>query len=361
MSGTAAGTSGPTTVGLVTTTSNARQLSDGNAMNGGPGTSLGQAVNDKVGFFGATPVVQPGQNGLPQRTTANVTVWASTQSPSAVNPNTSGERSMTITGVLSTDMVAVVNKPTTQAGLLVGTARVSAASTVQVTFGNDTAATITPTATETYDVITLGAALVTTQTLTPAAVGPNTTSEQYFAVSSALAGQVVFVNKPTAQAGLIITNARVASAGQVAIQFQNLTAATITPTAGETYSFGLVAALSPAPIMTKITQTLTPAAVAANTTAEQTFTVAGLISGTEVYVTKPSVTANLVIAGVRVSAANTLAINFANNTAATITPPAEAYTIAYFTTSAPSAGSSTVLPAQRGSGEAALAQLGLMS
>lgn len=353
--------SGFSTSGIVTTTTNARQLSDGNALNGGPGVQLGQAVNDKVGFFNTTPVVQPGQNGLPQRVTANITIWATTQSPSAVNPNTSGEKSMTITGVLATDMVAVVNKPTTQAGLLVGTGRVSAASTVQVTFGNDTAATITPTTTETYEVITIGAALTQTQALSPAAVGPNTTSEQSFAVSGALPGQVVFVNKPTAQAGLMITNARVPGSGQVAIQFQNLTAATITPTAAETYTFALLTAASPAPVMTRITQSLAPVSVAANTTAEQTFTVAGLVAGTEVYVTKPSVTPNLVVAGVRVSAANTLAINYANNSGAAIVPPTEVYSIAYFPTSAPAAGSSTVLPAQKGSGEAALAQIGLMT
>jgi len=356
-----AGTAGPSTTGINTVTSNARQLSDGNALSGGPGTQLGLSVNDKVGFFGVTPVVQPGQNGLPQRATANVTIWASTQSPSAVNPNTTAEKAMTITGVLATDMVAVVNKPTTQAGLLVGTGRVSAANTVQVTFGNDTAATITPTTTETYEVITIGAALASTLALTPAAVGPNTTSEQYFAVTGALPGQVVFVNKPTSQAGLLIANARVASPGQVAIQFQNLTAATITPTAAETYTFALVAAISPAPVMTRITQTLTPNSVAANTTAEQTFTVPGLVAGTEVWVTKPSVTLNLVVAGVRVSAANTLAINFANNSGSAITPPAEAYSIAYFPTSAPAAGSGTVLPSQRGSGEAAMAQLGLLA
>lgn len=355
------GANEPTTVGIVTTTSNVRQLSDGNGQNGGPGTGLGISVNDKVGFFGVAPVVQPGQNGLPQRQTANVTIWASTQSPSAVNPNTTGERAMTVTGVLATDMVGVVIKPTTQAGLLVGTARVSAANTIQVTFGNDTAATITPTTTETYDVITIGAALASTQALTPAAVGPNTTSEQFFAVAGALPGQVAFVNKPTVQAGLMITNVRVPSPGQVAIQFQNLTAATITPTAAETYTFALVAAMSPAPVMTKITQVLTPNSVAANTTAEQTFTVAGLVSGTEVYVTKPSVTPNLVVAGARVSAAGTLAINFANNSGSAITPPVEAYSIAYFPTSAPAAGSSTVLPAQRGSGEAAMAQLGLLA
>jgi len=238
---------------------------------------------------------------------------------------------------------------------------VSAANTVQVTFGNDTAATITPTTGETYEVITVGANFQTTVTLTPAAVGPNTTSEQYFAVTGMLPNQVVAVNKPTVQAGLMITNSRVASAGQIAVQFQNLTAATITPTAGESYTFVGLAAASPAPVMTRMTQILTPNAVAANTTAEQTFTVTGLVAGTEVYVTKPSVTLNLVVAGARVSAANTLAINFANNSGSSITPPSETYGIAYFPTSAPAAGSSTVLPSQRGSGEGAMAQLGLLA
>lgn len=350
------GSNEPTTVGTVTTTSNARQLSDGNPI----GTTLGYGAADKISFFGNNPVVQPGTNGLPPRVYGNLTIWATTQTPALVAPNTTGERAMTVTGVLSTDMVAVVNKPTTQAGLLVGTARVSAANTIQVTFGNDTAATITPTAGETYDVITIGAAFQTTQALSPVAVGPNTTSEQYFAVAGVYPGMMLFVNKPTAQAGLLITNARVASLGQVAIQFQNLTAATITPTAAETYTFGAASAFAPAPLASVLTQTLTPASVAANTTAEQTFTVTGLIAGTMVYVTKPSVTANLVVAGARVSAANTLAINFANNSGATITPPAEAYSIVYFPNPVPAAGSSTVLPAQRNDAELAMAQLGLI-
>lgn len=347
----------PTTSGVVTTTSNARQLSDGNS----DGTILGQGAADKISFYNVPPVVQPGTAGLPRRSTANVTIYASTQSPTLVAPNTSAEKAMTVTGVLATDMVAVVNKPTTQAGLIVGTGRVSAANTVQVSFGNDTAATITPTATETYDIITIGAAFLVTATLTPTAVGPNTTAEYYASVPTALPGQIAFVNKPTTQAGLLVTNARVFGPGQVAIQFQNLTAATITPTAAEVYTFGLVAALSPAPVMTVITQTLTPNAVAANTSAEQTFTVTGLVAGTEVAVTKPSLTPNLMVAGARVSAANTLAINFANNSGSSITPPAEAYLIAYFPTAAPAAGSSTVTASQRGSGEAAMAQVGLLA
>ena len=351
------GSNEPVTTGTRTVTSNVRQLSDGNPI----GTVLGKSQTDLISFYGVQPVAQPGTNGLPSVAAANITIYTSTQSPAAVTANTSAEAAMTITGVLATDMVAAVNKPTSQAGLLVGTGRVSAANTVQVTFGNDTNATITPTATQSYVVVTLGAALQTTAVLSPTAVAANTTSEQQFTVNGVFPGQVVFVNKPTTQAGLIITNCRVIAANIVAIQFQNLTGATITPTAAETYTFGSASGFQPAPIMQTTSQLLTPVSVAANTTAEQTFTVPGLILGQEVYVTKPSVTANLVLAGARVSAANTLALNYANNTAGAIVPPAETYLIAVFTTEAPAAGSSTILPAQRGNAAAVDVQLGLSS
>jgi len=113
--------------------------------------------------------------------------------------------------------------------------------------------------------------------------------------------------------------------------------------------------------MMRITQTLTTASVAANTTAEQTFTVTGLAAGTEVWVTKPSITNNLVIAGARVSALNTLAINFANNSSATITPPSEVYTISYATVEAPAAGSSIVQAVQRNNAELALFNVGMIT
>jgi hypothetical protein len=347
----------PTTSGTRMNTSNVRQLSDNNPV----GTVLGQSPSDLIGFYGATPVAQAGTNGMPQQAAANITIYATTQSPSAVTANTTGESSFTVTGVLATDMVAIVNKPTTQAGLLVGTGRVSAANTVYVSFGNDTAATITPTVTQTYDIVTIGAALNTTAVLSPAGVGPNTTYEQEFTVSGVYPGQAVFVNKPTTQAGLIITNCRAAGPNLVAIQFQNLTAATITPTAAETYTFGSASGFQPAPIMQVLSQTLTPASVAANTSAEQTFTVTGLIAGQEVSVIKPSVTTNLVVAGARISAANTLAINYANNSGGSIVPPSETYQIVVITTEAPAAGSSTVIPAIKGNDGAALIQLGLSS
>lgn len=80
-----------------------------------------------------------------------------------------------------------------------------------------------------------------------------------------------------------------------------------------------------------ITVTLSPAQVAANTTAEQTFTVPGLVVATDyVSANKPTAQAGLGIVGARVSAADTIAITFSNNTASPITPTAsEAYKVFY--------------------------------
>jgi hypothetical protein len=73
---------------------------------------------------------------------------------------------------------------------------------------------------------------------------------------------------------------------------------------------------------------LTPSIVAANTTAEQTFTVTGLAVGDMVTINKPTAQAGLGIVGARVSAVNTLAITFSNNTASGITPTAaETYVV----------------------------------
>jgi hypothetical protein len=74
---------------------------------------------------------------------------------------------------------------------------------------------------------------------------------------------------------------------------------------------------------------LTPSLVGANTTAEQTFTVNGLLVGDEVQVSKPTTQAGLGIVNARVSAANTLAITFSNNTGGGITPTGgETYVVA---------------------------------
>lgn len=72
-------------------------------------------------------------------------------------------------------------------------------------------------------------------TLSPTSVSNASTIEQTFTVTGLKVGDYVSVVKPTSQVGLGITNSRVSTAGVLAIQFMNCTAATITPTASEIY------------------------------------------------------------------------------------------------------------------------------
>ncbi len=286
---------------------------------------------------------------------------ASTQSPTSVAANTAAEQSITVTGVAVGQLV-IVNKPTAQAGLALGACRVSATDTVKLVFGNDTASVITPTASETYFVTAIPATMLLTPTLSPAAVQPNTAAEQQFTVAGLAGNTAVAVNKPTTQAGLLVTGSRSVSAGVLGITFANFTAATITPTASEVYKVFGQASIAIAPVETTLTASLAPVSVAANTTAEQTFTVAGLPAGTAVFVSKPSFQPGLSIGGFRVSAANTLAVTFVNNTASAIVPATEVYSIGLFPTAAPAAGSSTAFNATvGGNAYGALVSLGLIA
>lgn len=72
-------------------------------------------------------------------------------------------------------------------------------------------------------------------TLSPAAVAANTSAEQTFTVTGLQVGDVVNVNKPTAQAGIGVVGARVSAANTLAITFANFTAGSLTPTASEVY------------------------------------------------------------------------------------------------------------------------------
>lgn len=75
------------------------------------------------------------------------------------------------------------------------------------------------------------------------------------------------------------------------------------------------------------TVTIDPASVATITTAEQTFTVPGLKTGDLAFVNKPSLTAGLGVAGVRVSSANTLAITLVNPTAGSVDAASESWSV----------------------------------
>ncbi len=226
-----------------------KQLSDGNSQ----GTELGISATDKISFYGAPAVAQRGnsaQDALVRGQAAGViATYATTQSPSAVAANTTAEKAMTVqsgTGgqmlVATTDLL-YVNKPTAQAGLGYGNARVSASNTAQVTFSNYTGGSITPTASEVYSVVALRGLPSLSATLSPAAVVANSTVEQQFTVEGLVAGQLVQVSKPTSQTGLDIVGCRVVADDTIGITFVNLTASPITPTAAEAYTVLALAGL----------------------------------------------------------------------------------------------------------------------
>jgi hypothetical protein len=73
-----------------------------------------------------------------------------------------------------------------------------------------------------------------------------------------------------------------------------------------------------------------PAAVATITTAEQTVTVPGVKVGDFVIAVKPSITTGVTIGNVRVSAADTVAIQFVNPTAGSVNPASETWTFLVF-------------------------------
>lgn len=79
-----------------------------------------------------------------------------------------------------------------------------------------------------------------TATLSPSAVSANTCAEQLFTVTGIAIGDYVFVNKPTAQAGLGVSGVRANTTNQVGINFCNNTASPITPTASEVYGVGVL-------------------------------------------------------------------------------------------------------------------------
>jgi hypothetical protein len=119
-----------------------------------------------------------------------------------------------------------------------------------------------------------GSQFITYQfSLSPSAVNPNTTSESTFTglANILTTDMIVAINKPTQQAGIGLVGFRnsATTAGTIYATFANSSAVTTTPTASETYNVVIV---RNGPV---ITQALTPAPVAANTSAEQIFTIAG--------------------------------------------------------------------------------------
>jgi hypothetical protein len=311
--------------------------------------SAANTVNVNFTNFTGGSITPTGSEVYKIATVRGLPTLTAALTPTAVAANSTVEQLFTIAG-LPVGALVQVSKPTAQAGLEIVNARVSAANQLAITFANVTATPITPTAAETYTVFYTAGIDATSNDImygmnvgTVGAIGAGVVvSGGSTALNGVLASDtVVGIYDPTAQAAA--TNAAfpvkaVPTANTMTLYFAGIGSGA-TPTASEVYTLRTTR-LNPVAPLTVLTQTLTPVSVAANTTAEQTFTVTGLVANGLAWVNKPSYTAGIGIVGVRVSAVNTLAITFANNTATAIVPPAEIYTIGNFQVQAPGAGNS---------------------
>ncbi len=321
----------------LTTTTAVKQLSDQNSV----GTAMGASATDKIVFYTSAvtaPIVQPsgGNQAALSRGIAGACIATAATSFTAggVAVQTTSSKGITLgiagaTGTSPTFQVIAndfifVNKPTTDAGIGIGYARVSATGIVAVQYSNFTAATVTATGGEKYGIVAIRGLPTIAATLTPASVAAAATAEQQFTVPGLRAGDVVSVSKPTDQATLNIVGCRVVSANTLGITFSNVSATTaVTPTA-ESYTI-----YSTAGIDTAANQILvanfegTPGGISPTTTTALSVTMTGLaLTDTVTSITKPTATTGVGGIMAFVSAASVLGVVYTNPTAGTVTPTA---------------------------------------
>ena len=328
------------------------------------GMGLGNVRVSSTGVVGATFSNFTAANLTPTATMSYGVVairgfgnLTGTLSPAAVPPNTIAEQQFPISGLRAGTLSLVqVMKPTEQNGLDIVGVRAVSSGTLGITFANLTAATITPTASEAYTVLEMAGMdavsnvvlIEETLSLTASANTVNSAAQGPTVTGLAVTDTIIGVSKPTAQSNFGIVQAFVSAANTLGITIANFTAATTTPTASDVYGITIFRPNPVAPLAV-VSAPLIPTSVAANTTAEQQFSVSALaavVSGSMVWVNKPSVTPGLGIAGVRVVGAGTIAINYCNATSAAIVPPAENYIVGNFQLPLGDAGSEWIMSAE---------------
>src|SRR5690349_3407826 len=99
---------------------------------------------------GPNQVTQPDVVQMPIGNTWKIGTFSLTLSPASVAATTTAEQTFVMTGLLTTDFVAV-NKPTSQPGLGIVGSRVSAAGVLAINF-ETAGASVSPTASEVYTV-----------------------------------------------------------------------------------------------------------------------------------------------------------------------------------------------------------------
>ena len=270
------------------------------------GMVLGDSPTDLVSFWGGTPIPQPsisGGAGIASNlalSQSNGVIMKYQVQPvvNSQNATTTTNQTTSVTSTLQTGMtyatnsVYAVNKPSFQAGVGVVGVLSATTQTLAINYTNISSGALTPTASETYDVIEFkaGSPIVTSASLSPAAVNINTTQEQIFTLATTagqpvvcLPGTIALVNKPTAQSGLGYSPfARVVGVNQVGITFSytgsatTAASSTITPTAAETWTMAFLPQLNAFNPTYIYGIPAGQAAITASTTLEETSQVIGL-------------------------------------------------------------------------------------
>ncbi len=150
--------------GAITDLLTAGTVTSSGAVIGASGSITGLLTGGTISTAGEVIAASGSVTGLLQGGTIEIgtgtaikglLVSAVTLSPASVGANTTAEQIFAVTGVLATDVVMAINKPTAQAGLGIVGMRVSSAGNVGITFANVTASPIVPTASESYLIVTL--------------------------------------------------------------------------------------------------------------------------------------------------------------------------------------------------------------
>ncbi len=231
----------------------------------------------------------------------------------------------------SPGMVAHMHAPSAVAGIGFGNIRVAGNYQLGITFQNVTASALTPPAGNYRFLVTNEFPAIDNVMLyqfTNPGFNANTaigTYEYAVTIPGILASDYAAgVSKPTVQ-NLAIANYRVSAASLLQVGILYPLTTIITPTAGELYTCEIWRQQPPAPTMIYAPYLTPTSSITASQTGEITMAVTGVLPNTTVHVNGPQLPNCLSIAGSRVSAANQVAVNFANSTSSAITVPTGIY------------------------------------
>ena len=287
-----------------------------------------------------------------------------TLSPANVAINTTAEQIFTLATSATSPVIclpgtlAIVNKPTNQAALAYSPfARVVGINQVGITFGCITSGVTTtgvlPTAAENYQMAFLPQLNAYCPTYIyglasgGTAIAASTTLEQTTAVTGVWLGDMVSgvslsssaVGKYFCAGGRVSTGLPGSNTSSVYLCY-GVTSTGATPVTSEVV-LATIQRQQPLNPMMIYNATLATSSIAASTSAEVTTTVTGLLVSSSVLVNKPSCTPGLMVTNARVSAANTLALQYTNFTTTAINVPSETYTIGNVQLQGPGLGYTT--------------------